>query len=460
MHTDNRKPLTLLVALVAATTALRLVNLAYPAQPVFDEVHFATYASDYAVGRPFFDIHPPLGKLLYALPLLGASSEARDIEFVRIGNQADEQFITLSTNRVQYDAFPYVSLRLLSVLFGALLIVAVYAFLTALTGSPVVGLLGALFVALDNIFAVEARGIFLNSLFLALGLFALAAVARNRPRHLAGGLLLGLALSIKLIAIVFLPAFILLLYDPRRPVADRARAHHRAERGLIVAFTVLACFLILPNSIIYSVRERLDIYRGIQIAATSTPSRATIIARAAMERIPAFKHIAISAFEFELSLAGYTVGAPPHTYQSTWYRWPLNAGPMPYYLPRGREGEGVIVLAGNPAVWGLALGLMLASVALIRRFRDSIEKGWPLFVLIVGYVSSLLPFALIARSTFMYHYFPALLFSIGIAALFLKDFFDRVTPRTARAVGLLLVVALLAGMWLVLPYTLGLASAT
>ncbi|MDO8470167.1 MAG: phospholipid carrier-dependent glycosyltransferase [bacterium] len=457
MHTDNRKPLTLLVALVAATTALRLVNLSYPASPVFDEAHFATYASNYAVGRPFFDIHPPLGKLLYALPLLGASPEARDIEFIRFGVQPGERFTTLSTNRTQYDAFPYVSLRLLSVLFGALLIVAVYAFLTALSGSQVVGLLGALFVALDSAFAVEARGIFLNSLFLALGFFALAAVAQNRPRHLAGGALLGLALAVKLIAIVFVPAFILLLYDPRREAEDRAQARRRAERGLAATFVVLTCFLVLPNSFIFSARERLDIYRGIPVA-TTTPSRAILLGREAMERVPALKHVALSAFEFELSIAGYTVGAPPHTYQSAWYRWPFAAGPMPYYLQRDREGEGVIALAGNPAVWGLALGLMLASVALMRRFRDDIEKGWPLFVLIVGYLSSLLPFALIARSTFMYHYFPALLFSIGIAALFLKDFFDRVDPRTARAVGLILVIALLAGFWLILPYTLGLAS--
>ena len=153
MH-DRHQAHTLLIALIAAATALRLVNLGYPAQPVFDEAHFATYASDYAVGRPFFDIHPPLGKLLYALPLLAASPEARDIEFVRFGNQAGERFTTISTNRVLYDAFPYISLRLLSVLFGALLIVAVYAFLTALSGSPVVGLLGAVFVALDSAFAV------------------------------------------------------------------------------------------------------------------------------------------------------------------------------------------------------------------------------------------------------------------------------------------------------------------
>lgn len=54
----------LLFTFVAA--ALRLYKIAEPAQVVFDEVHFGGFASHYLKGTYFFDVHPPLGKMIIA----------------------------------------------------------------------------------------------------------------------------------------------------------------------------------------------------------------------------------------------------------------------------------------------------------------------------------------------------------------------------------------------------------
>lgn len=46
--------------------ALRLFRISEPRQVVFDEVHFGGFASNYLKGTYFFDVHPPLGKMIIA----------------------------------------------------------------------------------------------------------------------------------------------------------------------------------------------------------------------------------------------------------------------------------------------------------------------------------------------------------------------------------------------------------
>ncbi len=52
--------------LLAAGLVTRFYALNYPASVVFDEYHFGKFTNGYVTGRYFFDIHPPLGKLIIA----------------------------------------------------------------------------------------------------------------------------------------------------------------------------------------------------------------------------------------------------------------------------------------------------------------------------------------------------------------------------------------------------------
>ena len=54
----------IVVSLVSLLT--RCWRLNNPSQVVFDEVHFGKFASYYLKRSYFFDVHPPLGKLLLA----------------------------------------------------------------------------------------------------------------------------------------------------------------------------------------------------------------------------------------------------------------------------------------------------------------------------------------------------------------------------------------------------------
>lgn len=98
-----------------------------------------------------------------------------------------------------------------------------------------------------------------------------------------------------------------------------------------------------------------------------------------------------------------------HPYSSVWYQWMLDIRPILYYLDYFDNGTrssfGAFV---NPALcWGGLMSLfVLIYTALARRDKTAA------FIL-VGYLAQLLPWILIKRLTFEYHYFPATLFLIA-----------------------------------------------
>ncbi|KAK3088845.1 hypothetical protein FSP39_024538 [Pinctada imbricata] len=146
--------------------------LGQPRAVVFDELHFAKFASLYMQRVFFFDVHPPLGKLLLALAG-GFSGFKGDAKFERIGAEYSE-------------SFPVYQLRFLPAVMGSMVVPLIYQIAVELNLSRWAALVAAVFIAVDNAVLVQSRFMLMEGMlmffiikyvgfFTALLIFMLAA---------------------------------------------------------------------------------------------------------------------------------------------------------------------------------------------------------------------------------------------------------------------------------------------
>lgn len=95
-----------------------------------------------------------------------------------------------------------------------------------------------------------------------------------------------------------------------------------------------------------------------------------------------------------------------HPYSSTWYEWPTMIRPMFYYCKTLSNGlkEGISAF-GNPLVWWAGIFAFVYMVYRWMKKHDRIS-----LFLIFAYLVQYLPWVLVPRCTFAYHYFPSVPF--------------------------------------------------
>ena len=101
-----------------------------------------------------------------------------------------------------------------------------------------------------------------------------------------------------------------------------------------------------------------------------------------------------------------------HDFSSAWYEWPIMKRPIWYYsrvVTHTAEGglrEGISAF-GNPAVWWAGIPAFLYMVYLWAKKKDKTAA-----FLIIGYMAQYLPWFFVTRITFIYHYFPSVVFVV------------------------------------------------
>lgn len=109
-----------------------------------------------------------------------------------------------------------------------------------------------------------------------------------------------------------------------------------------------------------------------------------------------------------------------HPYSSTWIEWPIMKRPIFYYSSRlgGALRQGISSF-GNPLVWWAGIPALIYTAYLAIK-----KKQKTAMYLCVGFLAQYLPWTLVSRCTFIYHYFPSVPFialCIGYCFMQLKD---------------------------------------
>jgi len=92
-----------------------------------------------------------------------------------------------------------------------------------------------------------------------------------------------------------------------------------------------------------------------------------------------------------------------HPQSSEWYQWPLAAGIMTYISTYTKTAEQHVLLLGNPVFW--FSGLAAVFVCIYETWNRKDRKG---AMLLVMYLLPMIPWMLVPRTSFLYHYFPSL----------------------------------------------------
>jgi len=369
---------------------------AYPSSKngmYFDELYHARTAYEHLHGlTPYENSHPPLGKI----------------------------FIMAGIAVFGMNAFGW---RIVGTLFGIGMVPILYLFAKRLFGKSEYALLAAGLFAFDfmhytqtRIATIDVYGVFFILLmyyfmyrYYTMNFFTDGLFATLKPLAWAG-VFFGLGVACKWIgiyagaglAVIFFTSLTQRYMEYRRniqskDVKKRAQVSRFWRQAIITLLWCCLFYILVPASIYLA-------------------SYLPYVWSEAQYDLKGIWGVQEFMFNYHSTLTA------SHPYESPWWQWPLDIRPVWYYV--GYEGmpanyAATISAFGNPAVWWICSlgGIGLAIRLLMKRIRY--EKG--MFVLLTGVCANYLPWVLVTRCTFAYHFFATVPFLILCTVYLVKQ---------------------------------------
>ncbi|MFA6184169.1 MAG: phospholipid carrier-dependent glycosyltransferase [Parcubacteria group bacterium] len=423
MRIDKRK--LIISGLLMTSLIVHFLFFGYPREVVFDEVFFGKFIASYYNGEYFFDIHPPLGKLIIA-----GFGKLFDL-------QLHDNFSIVGNSYLNNN---YLFLRFLPSLAGTFLPIILFLLAIeigfSLWGATILGL----FLIFENALLTQSRFILLDSflLFFGFGSLLLYFIYRRKKnwKYLLGAGILGAgAFSIKWTGLTFI--FLIIVNEI---FSKNGLLKLKVLKIMIFLFFIPILFYFIFFVVHFSILSKTgtgDDYMTKKFQHSLEGNKWSA------KEIPD-----INVFEkfIELNTEMYRANArltQRHEYESRWYVWPLMIKPVSYWERDDRH----IYFSGNLLLWWAGTAAVLWG--LIKQLTNFFKKDRQLNFLLAGFFVSWLPFIFISRTMFLYHYLVSLIFSIVILVYFLDK------SEKMKKIGITLVTIVFIIFLILSPFSYG-----
>lgn len=411
---NRNTPHSLLILIIFLSALLtRFLFFGWPAASIIDEIYFGNYLSSYFTHKYYFDVHPPLGKLIVA----GFAS------FFGF-----DPILPGTHWKQEYTDNNYLILRFVPGIFGALLPVIIYLLAHQWWRDRCLAFFVALLIVFENALISQSRFLFWDSFLLCFGFAAVLFYSYYRETSktrylLLTGLCAGAAFSNKWTGATFIALPILLdaIWWLRKRISLVLLIRHVSIVLSMALLVYVAVFYIHFKLLPLSGAGDKHMTKQFQVGLIGNKYSGDTV-QPTMNFIEQFAEVNQEMFRANQHMS-------KHPASSHWYQWPLGEKSLGYW----RKGKVDIALQANLVVWYLASLAMLAltSVFIVRptHWRDE-----SIIAIVLGMLMNWLPFALISRAMFIHSYLMALVFTILALGWILKT-----TPVLKHYYGWLLI---------------------
>lgn len=408
----------------------------------------------------FFDIHPPLGKLILAYT-------ARFL-----GYRPDPSFVISKIGMLYPKHINFLLIRYISATFSVLTVPLTYIISREINISTLGGVLSTFSVLFDFLGIIEGRLILMDSqllFFCQLTLFCALRLWKCPPSSFgsfmwlcATGFIAGAALSIKHTALAT-PGLVAIICFFGLHFITSPLQLWKCACAALCGLSVYVCSFYVMFQRLWHTGGKYDKFMPAHFQKTLIGSELYDPEAKRVSFLRLFSYLNRRMLRSNANIK------KRHTWESVWYHWIINWRGVLYYVKK-EDVEGVtyrsqIYLFGNPVVIFLTLlcvAIFVLTLTFSIRYRcvlDSRGKyhqfsrqlGTGIFLL-SGWMCNLLPYLLVHRAAFIYHYLPGLFYGQLLSGLMI----DFLSPKMRLLIVTLLCISMAAAFVYWSPWIYGL----
>ena len=344
-------------------------RLSYMNSTYFDEVYFARTAYEYYQNMSTYEwTHPPLGKLIQAIPI----------------------YITHNFSPFNY--------RLMGNIAGILMLLVIYIFGAILFKKRGYAILSSIIMALDTFHFAHTRMGTVDShlvLFIMIStLMMILYIKRCKTRYLLlSGIFFALSISVKWTGFYAgISLAILYFFDLIKNKKSLVKTIIKGSTFFVIIPAIFygSLFLLFPN----------NLYQTNSLKMIIKENKAM--------------------YDYHANLNA------DHFFSSKWYTWPISYKPVWYHQQNINDKmQETISGVGNLFIWISGILAFLYAI-----YKIIVKKDQNMLYLVIIILSLWLPYIFIGRIMFLYHYFPVLPFLYLLIINILKDIQEKLKLKS------------------------------